>query len=212
VNTWKEEKQAKIYERKILKENLNQLKEDYLRFQKFKSEIDDADKSLYYLITFLNDTVATTDSLAFHIYRLGIKNFMVHNKSAYESLKSGGLERISNDSIRMALTQLHETYFLGAEIMINDVLRDRFKSWETNYKSLFLDRFYIDKKGIIKEKSIPPTRELLEEQRFSTLLDEAFAIISILRNTYQNYLIPSMEKTIKLIEKELGSSLQKTED
>jgi len=203
ANEWKEEKQAQGYELKILKENLVQIKDDQKRFNTYIKDIAEAEKSLRYVINYMNSENTHTDSLEFHIKGLSIKNFMVYNKSAYESLKSGGLERISNDSIRTALSQLYETFYPGAEILVNDVLEEEFRSWERQYKLLFLDGYTVASNRYINERIKAPTHDILRDAKFKTLVEHTVSIVSMLKNAYQRYLMPQMTIVIALIESEL---------
>jgi len=108
VNEWNENRKRKIIEIKHLKE----LKSDILETLKdaYKDEkfnIIDIQSTLYLQDFFFKNTVYN-DSLSYHFYRVTQHYQMYPKTSALESIKSIGLDIISNDSIRLKVTDFYQ--------------------------------------------------------------------------------------------------------
>lgn len=107
VNNWNEANQRNATEIKLLRELLVNLRND---------SIDNAINSKWYVnVTnsaniinrHLDENLPWHDSLSRHFGTLYSHGIATLNISAYENLKSIGFDLISNDSIRIALTNLH---------------------------------------------------------------------------------------------------------
>jgi len=107
VNNWNELNQRKNTEQKMLEELLVNLRADSVDNSINIKWYERTAQSAQIIVETLESKTPWHDSLATHygnIFTFGISTL---NKSAYENLKSIGFNLISNDSIRIALTDLY---------------------------------------------------------------------------------------------------------
>jgi hypothetical protein len=107
LNNWNNEQQLKQVEIKYLKEIANNLRADSvdIRFNIDFNEV--RRRAAEMVLKSLNEHSAYSDTMDQYFGNLLYTTRSVMNYSAYETLKSRGLEIISNDSLRMMITQLY---------------------------------------------------------------------------------------------------------
>jgi len=108
INNWNENKKRTVLEIKHLKE----LKSDIIKTLKDArkdANLYEADiQSIRYIQDFFFQKTTYHDSLAYHFYR-SAEHYQLYSKtSAFESIKSIGLEIISNDSLRLGITDFYQ--------------------------------------------------------------------------------------------------------
>jgi hypothetical protein len=114
INTWNNDNQQTKIELKYLEEIKQNLTKDIasidfnIAFNKSKLQ------SNKIVLKYLNGKINYTDSLDFHFSNLFFSTRTLVNMSAYENLKSRGLEIITNDSLRQRITKLYEYDFYNA--------------------------------------------------------------------------------------------------
>jgi hypothetical protein len=107
LNNWNNTRQVKKLEIKYLKEIANNLRSDSVDIQ-FNLEFNQIRlQAGEMVLRSLNEHEAYSDTMDRYFGNLLYTTRSVMNYSAYETLKSRGLEIISNDSLRMMLTQLY---------------------------------------------------------------------------------------------------------
>jgi hypothetical protein len=108
INNWNNTNQQEMIELKYLEEIKQNLTKDIasidfnISFNKSKLQ------SNKIVLEYLNGKINYTDSLDFHFSNLFFSTRTLVNMSAYENLKSRGLEIITNDSLRQRITKLYE--------------------------------------------------------------------------------------------------------
>lgn len=108
INNWNNNNQQRKLEIKYLTEIKENLKNDLsgleynIDFNQSKSQ------SNRIILKYLNGQINYEDSLEFHFSNLMFATRLVANMSAYASLKSRGLEIVTNDSLRQHITNLYE--------------------------------------------------------------------------------------------------------
>jgi hypothetical protein len=114
LNNWNSYNQQRETEVKYLKEIRENLFKDVsdidfnIDFNKSKLRSNEI------ISEYLNGRIDTPDSLAFHFSNLLFATRTLVNMSAYENLKTRGLEIITNDSLRQRITKLYEFDFYNA--------------------------------------------------------------------------------------------------
>jgi len=114
INNWNINEQQRKIEVKYLTEIRDNLKKDLsdidfnIDFNQNKSQ------SNKIVLDYLDGKIDYADSLEFHFSNLLFTTRTVVNMSAYENLKSRGLEIITNDSLRQRITTLYEYEFNNA--------------------------------------------------------------------------------------------------
>ena len=132
INNWNETRKDRVFEVKMLLEIKKALEQDY----KFFSEhlIGRRNKTVqnavnYFKTSILNDSILK-DSMEFHFHRLIHGLQITYNRGPYDALKTSGLDRVSNDSLRNRLIYVYDFIYPRYEglIMINQ--EDYFKKGE----------------------------------------------------------------------------------
>ncbi|MEZ4739298.1 MAG: DUF6090 family protein [Flavobacteriales bacterium] len=107
LNNWNNEQQLKQVEIKYLKEIANNLQADSVDIQ-FNIDFNEVRRrAAEMVLKSLEEHEAYSDTMDQYFGNLLYTTRSVMNYSAYETLKSRGLEIISNDSLRMMITQLY---------------------------------------------------------------------------------------------------------
>jgi hypothetical protein len=107
LNNWNSKQQLKQVEIKYLKEIANNLRADSADIQ-FNIEFNEVRRrSAQMVLKSLNEHESYSDTMDQYFGNLLYTTRSVVNFSAYETLKSRGLEIISNDSLRLMITQLY---------------------------------------------------------------------------------------------------------
>jgi hypothetical protein len=108
INNWNNTIIDSGVEQNILKEIANGLKEDLTDVHHNMAGHKKGLTSCDYWNKLINDEQVAVDSVSYHYWYL-TRNFAVlQNTSSFESLKSRGLELISNDSLRLQIISLYE--------------------------------------------------------------------------------------------------------
>jgi len=206
INNWNNKNQQEKLEIKYLNEIKSNLKSDIadinfnLAFNKSKLQ------SNKIILNYLDGKINYPDSLEFHLSNIFFTTRTLANMSAYENLKSRGLEIISNDSLRKRITKLYEFDFYNAidfeakddhqfqyQILIPEVV-----------KSLNITNFNVGK-GNINGLAKPIDSELLANNyAFKNALRLNHTFRELMTLTYQN-LKNSVEDCITQIDNELKS-------
>lgn len=137
VNNWREDLKSNRYERSILKEIRNSLLEGIPDSKSLRARARRTREGAVRLARHLNGSALPEDSLHVLINALRLRRIYNYNSGPYESLKSAGIEQISNDSLRFELIALYDDQFPAADKLINEVLRERISDNEARYRELF---------------------------------------------------------------------------
>ena len=114
INNWNQNNQLRQLENKYLKEIKSSLEFD-LNDIEFNIDFNRKIlKSNEIILQFANRDINYSDSLQKHFGNLIFTTRTLPNTSAFENLKSKGIEIISNDSLRQELTKLYSFYFFNA--------------------------------------------------------------------------------------------------
>ncbi|RED92978.1 DUF6090 family protein [Marinoscillum furvescens] len=107
INNWHESVSRAAQEKQVLRELLINLRNDSLDNAVNVAWYQRVERSAAIINASLERKIPWNDSLAVHFGNLYTHGFATFNTSAFENLKSIGFDLISNDSIRIALTNLH---------------------------------------------------------------------------------------------------------
>lgn len=111
IDTSYTEHQLQKTERKYLSEMRGNLKFD-LKDIKFNINFNEIRlRSNQIVLQYLNKEIPYSDTLEVHFSNLFLSTRTLPNNSTYETVKSRGLDIISNDSLRQQITTLYDFYF-----------------------------------------------------------------------------------------------------
>ena len=118
INTWNEQKKERSFEVKMLNEVRKELIKDTIYLNMIKGRAKYGFLGSKKMLQYYGQKGGDIDS----IYKYGIKmhtSFLfTYHKGAYEAIKSTGIDKISNDSVRITLTDLYDFSFLRTEKFI----------------------------------------------------------------------------------------------
>ncbi len=110
INNWNEARKEREFELEMLKEVAKSLNSDreYLGMLQRRNEVKE--NALQTMHEMIESGGAYPDSVLLKTYNdLTNRSFFMYNTGAYESIKSAGMDKISNDSIRAGLIELYES-------------------------------------------------------------------------------------------------------
>ena len=153
INTWNENKKTKSYEVKMLSEIAKALDSD-INYFKFSSKrlqsLDSASTHFIRLVhekSTFNDTLYKAGFSRWYYLRAGI-NYL-YNPGPYEALKSSGLDRVSNDSLRNNLINFYDFESPRREALIQHYDRE-YEDDVAKLESFLGDPFTEEEDGEIK--------------------------------------------------------------
>jgi len=110
INNNSETKKARIFEQKMLFELKNALQNDIIFFKEHligKRMQTEQEASQFFENYFINGTIEK-DSVNYYYSRLNKGLQITYNKGPYEALKSTGIDKVKNDSLRNKIIDLYE--------------------------------------------------------------------------------------------------------
>ena len=116
INNWNEDKKTRVYELTMLKEINNALEYDIEHYYRMEKRLHKLDSASTQFINYIhakkevfNDTLYRSGFSRWYYLRTGI--LYQYNPGPYEALKSSGLDKLSNDSLRNTLINLYDFRF-----------------------------------------------------------------------------------------------------
>ncbi len=156
LNRWNEDRKDSRSEEKILSEIRNGLVLDVSDMELNMGAHEVGIDAVNYFRNYINNKPVNQDSVRFYHFYLFRDLVTLQNKSGYESLKSKGLELVTNDSLRFEIISLYDFHYEGLE-----KIEDGYEEVEfyANYYHSMTERLseYImfDSLGQIKEMKTP---------------------------------------------------------
>ena len=111
VNNWNENRKTKIKEIKILKELRSDLVQNLADIEENIDAFNDCLNSCEIIIYHIENKIPYDDSLNYHFSNLFPYLTFNVNQTTYESLRQMGLNLISNDSLRISISDLYANKF-----------------------------------------------------------------------------------------------------
>ena len=111
INNWNDEKKERAIEVKILKEIHSNLEHDLFEIQDDIRVMDSVDLASKSVIQFLKTKDEPTEDFCNDVAIIKVAPHFDPNKSGYELLVSKGVEIVSNDSLRGAISVLYESAY-----------------------------------------------------------------------------------------------------
>ncbi len=203
INNENQAKKNREYELTMLEEIKSVLSDDIYNFHGGLGSVGKTQQSVFYLTIARNDPDYPQDSLNKYITQIRRSGIGVSiNYSAYESLKSTGLDRISNSDLRSEITNLYEVKLRGVEFWINDFIRQKLDEKGRMVADLFEKKIYPDSTDGIQVEYIVNYKFIHNNPEFDELLVLSGGYVPIAKR-YLNFAIREMESLIEQIDKEL---------
>lgn len=111
INDWNDQKKKQALELKILKEINTNLGFDLEEIRSDISVMDSVDYAIKYVINHIKTNEIPSEEFKDQVVKLRTAPHFDPNKSGYELLISKGVDIISNDSLRMAISSMYESKY-----------------------------------------------------------------------------------------------------
>lgn len=111
INHCDEDHKKQIIEIQSLKEIKMALEADLLEISTTMSDVHPDIAAVKKVVAALQTQSPEYDSLPFHLARAFAYSFYLPNTAAFETLKSRGMETITNDSVRLMIAQLYSVTY-----------------------------------------------------------------------------------------------------
>ena len=206
INNWNEARKDRVYEVKMLNQVKKALEQDYNFFtehllgRRHKTQLNAVN---FFRKSILQDSV-DQDSVDFHFNRLLYGLQVTYNRGPYDALKSSGLDRISNDSLRNRLIYVYDFIYPRYEGLINSNQDNYFNDSQSLFKELSL-RHAIDVVNDsvrFKYASLKPI-DLRTDLDFAEFLGLALDYSQAMGSLLQR-ITPVMKGLIELIDQEIN--------
>ena len=138
VNNWNENKKLSVYEEKMLNEVYQEMIEDTLYFSSVLKRPEIINKNMDKLINLYDSKTWDLDSITKYSSYFPMTFNYTYRKGAYESIKSVGIDRITNDSVRLLVTNLYD--FVLPRNERNIYLRE---GLEQQKLDSYIDQFFV---------------------------------------------------------------------
>lgn len=151
INNKNQDKINRNYELTMLQEMKVALKKDILNIESGLENLKRINLSAKELIMLQNEPSYDNDSLLYHfnvLRRGGI--ILTINSSPYESLKSSGLDKISNPKLRNSITYLYEIQLQTTEFWINNFILRKLNQRTDLVREIFEKQIVLDSLGEVK--------------------------------------------------------------
>jgi hypothetical protein len=169
IDSWNQSRQDRRDELLVLRQLCSELRTDSTDAQFNIRDVEKARTSALLIKAHLDRGLAYSNSLDVHFGRLGMLPQHLRNAGAYQTLKSRGLDLISNDTLRTEITHLYEAQY-GFVDKIDGSLRDQVNRW----LPIMARRFE-------QENALGPAQPrryaaLAQDEEFRQMLNERIAI------------------------------------
>jgi len=202
INNWNEDEKAHRYEVKMLTESRTALIHDLSFFNYLANKrLAKTDSFNTTLLELHLKNLPVPDSLISKMNILNQGYLFYYNSGPYEAIKSSGMDKISNDSIRNSLAQLYDF----ALPWTKSALEFENKTWDKQreiFYELFEPKAY-DEGGEIKMVMRRKYEEFWLREEYEPLLIQTATYVGGVRYRIQN-VIKNMEDCLRLIDNELG--------
>ncbi len=198
INNWNEAKKDRAYEVKMLSEIKRGLKGDQINLQEQIQAYEALKNTVDHFTSLTQNRVAFHDSLQSELWNLNIGRYYQFNTGPYEALKTSGIDRVSNDSLRNHLINFFDFELILFKTQIDHATR-RYRS---NVEQLLsLREFpYLDENNNWIVNRIP--NDILQKPEFIWLLADIEWRASSAKNTIEKF-TPKIDALLHQVNNEI---------
>jgi hypothetical protein len=204
INNWNEVNKDRAYELKMLSEINRDLQSEINRNSNGLRLFSEIDFSLNELLKMRTNSEYPRDSLHVHLDNLRSAGlFFPYSDGAYEALKSGGLDKISNNELRMKLVRLYDYYFVMMAIFTNELARPSMIEKFTLFDQVFPVELSPGDEGMMIESyDYSNFEEVVQTAEFMDLLKSANEFVPSVKSRL-DALLRQMKEVQQLLDEEL---------
>ena len=205
INNWNEVRKDRAYEVKMLAQIKKALEQDHRFFTEHL--LGRRNKTVKNAVNFFKNSIlkdsADQDSVNFHFHRLIHGLQITYNRGPYEALKTSGLDKISNDSLRNRLIYVYDFIYPRYEGLITIGQDSYFEKAEPLQELLSIREgiSVVNDEVVFEGTTMKPT-DFKTNLDFLELLKSASEYASDTKMLLKR-LIPFMEGLIALIDEEI---------
>ena len=208
INNVNERHKANVYERKMLIEIRNALANDVVFFKNhlIGNRLQRIKKATLFFENYLVTDSIATDSIDYHYEGLNYGFQVTYNNGPFEALKSTGIDKLKNHSLRKRIIDLYEFQFPRYAGLIN-VFKEEYKLNSNKYAEELRGDLQIDiQDGRVNYNyNIMKAVDLKSNQSFMNLLywnSSSYKTLYFIFNT----LLLEMENLITALDREIETT------
>jgi hypothetical protein len=189
INNWNQANKDKAFELKMLNEISKALQSDvsYLREHLIGYRTKESEKSIHYFEKALKKEKVYKDSLEYYFGWVNLGIVLKINEGPYQGLKSIGLDKVSNDSVRNKIQYLYD-FLIPRNIDLIDLVEIKYtKKQNPLQESLLGETYYIIKNDSVKYKTKFHKDKFWETSKFIEFLYLGKNRYSYRRNALLNF-------------------------
>lgn len=195
LDNWNDNRRDRYAEVKILAEMSNGLQKDIEDIQLNMDGHDQGIAACQYFTRMINNQAVGLDSFTQHYFTLTRDFISIQNRSGYESLKSMGLNLITNDSLRLQIISFYEYDLNNLEKLEEHYAESQFHaSYFNQINDLLIPYYWFDERGNV-QINLPLQLSKNEHARFGSILWK----IGVNRRFILSYYADVVDKTQTLI-------------
>jgi len=200
INNNNEAKKSRAFEVKMLKEVRYELIKDTIYFNMIKDRAVRALKGTQKMMQLYAETRPNPDSLSKYgpIMSMGFQ--YIYHKGAYEAIKSTGIDRVSNDSVRLMLTDMYDFRLPRAQNFIE--ANNSYIKGFVNQLNVLTDITIVKSDTGQAKINITPKQSFMGNTQVASLIFEKMSDNSEAVNRLDN-LVQACEELLKLLDREL---------
>jgi hypothetical protein len=187
-----------VYEIKMLTEIENGLELDLANLHEHYETYSGLKNTVDYFTRLTQNKVVFQDSLMPALWKLNTGRYLNFNRGPYDALKSSGIDRVSNDSVRNHLINFFDFRLLEFQTTIDHSTR-RYRS-NVDLLLSFREDPFIDEDDNWVVNRVP--RDILQRPKFVWLLTDIDWRVSSSKAAIESF-TPKMEALIALIHSEI---------
>ena len=127
INILNQAKKDRVYEVKMLSEIENGLRLDLSNLHEHYETYTTLENTVDHFSKLTKDIVIFDESMQSDLWKLNLGRYLQFNRGPYDALKSSGIDRVSNDSIRNELINFFDFRLLEFQTQIDHTTR-RYRS------------------------------------------------------------------------------------
>ena len=201
INTWNELQKTRQYELKMLKELKATLQKDRAYFSSQLPRLAQKQQASNRLLSMIENKEENLDTLNTYFADLRFDILFQYNAGAYGSIKSGGIDKISNDSIRAKMAGIYEFLIPRSEKIFENLSNS--DPLESNLAEQLTQRIIVPLENgekAIRGRMVDP--KVIYREEFLHLLQLHKNSTFVTKNRLESLLLP-IDELIVLIEQEL---------
>lgn len=110
VNNWNEQRKARAFEQVMLQEIRENVRVNLERFRRLERRLQTSDAGIHLFLSELRQPAPDRQRLEYYFMQANTGIVFTFNKGAYDSLKAGGLDRLSNRALRGELIDYFDSF------------------------------------------------------------------------------------------------------